>query len=165
MRVLLVTSWNEPCGIAEADVPRIERDIIIDPITGCWLWIGPVQPRTGYGVYYSLSCRIFRAHRLVYRLVKGAITKPTLDHGDCPKLCVNPEHLTPATVRENTLRGRGPSALNARKTHCVHGHPLSGVNVRIKQLRNGTTRSCRECQRRTGLAAYYRGQARKGAAA
>jgi hypothetical protein len=147
VNVLLVTTWDTACGIAEADLPRIERDIVVDPIMGCWLWVGPVQPRTGYGVYYSLDCRIFRAHRLIYQLLKGPITAPSLDHGDCPKLCVNPEHLDPVTVRENTLRGNGPSAINARKTHCHHGHPLSGDNLKTKQGPHGLMRICRICWR------------------
>ena len=156
MKVLLVTTWATSCGIAEADLPRIERDIVIDPITGCWLWIGPVQPQTGYGVYYSLDCRIFRAHRLVYQLVKGPITAPTLDHGDCPKICVFPDHLDPATVRENTLRGNGPSAINARKTHCQHGHLLAGENLKLKQGPHGPLRICRTCWRAYHLARYHR---------
>ena len=37
---------------------------------------------------------------------------------------------------------------NAAKTHCDHGHPLSGDNVRIDRRSNGRTRRvCRECER------------------
>ena len=44
-------------------------------------------------------------------------------------------------LRENTLRNNSPVSINARKTHCPKGHPLSGSNVVIrKKMRN-----CREC--------------------
>jgi hypothetical protein len=54
--------------------------------------------------------------------------------------------LEPATVRENTLRGIGPTSVNAAKTHCQQGHPLSGDNLRID---SGKWRRCRTCLRDT----------------
>lgn len=45
--------------------------------------------------------------------------------------CVNPAHMEPVTIRQNVLRGEGNAAQNARKTHCVHGHPLEGDNLKV----------------------------------
>jgi hypothetical protein len=66
-----------------------------------------------------------------------------LDHLCRNRACINPEHLEPVTAKENILRGESFSAKNARKTHCIHGHELSGDNLRI--LKHG--RVCLECRR------------------
>jgi hypothetical protein len=66
-----------------------------------------------------------------------------LDHLCRNPACVRPDHLEAVTARENTLRGIGPTAVNALKTHCVHGHEFTPENTRMKGIR----RVCRECQR------------------
>ena len=43
--------------------------------------------------------------------------------------CVNPDHLEPVSIRENLLRGVGPSAQHAKKTHCPAGHSYAGKNL------------------------------------
>ena len=58
------------------------------------------------------------------------------------KDCVHPDHLEPVTNRENILRGKAVSARNARKTHCIHGHPFDEANTYIYP--NGHRR-CRRC--------------------
>jgi hypothetical protein len=63
-------------------------------------------------------------------------------------LCVNPEHLKAVSMREAVLGGNNPAANNARKTHCVRGHPLSGDNVHFFRGKGGRThRYCRTCKR------------------
>jgi hypothetical protein len=144
MNVLLVTSEGA-CGIAEGEVGRLERDIV-ERASGCWEWVGPVAPHTGYGTYYSLACRLFRVHRLVYALTKGT-PGPAIDHLCRNKICVNPDHLESVSVRTNTLRGIGPSARNAAKTHCKRGHLLDAENCRTKRGPHGPLRTCRSCAR------------------
>ena len=61
------------------------------------------------------------------------------------RACVNPAHLEPVTQRENVMRSRGSTAALALKTHCDHGHPLSGANLAIGPDGH---RRCRECSRR-----------------
>ena len=46
-------------------------------------------------------------------------------------------------MRENTLRGAGPAAVNAQKTHCIRGHLFDESNTRIYRGR----RSCKICAR------------------
>jgi hypothetical protein len=63
-----------------------------------------------------------------------------IDHRCRMTLCVNPAHLEPVRHRENMRRG-----LQATKTHCHRGHPLSGANLRLEGGRRA--RRCRQCER------------------
>lgn len=91
-------------------------------VENCWEWIGTVNSG-GYGSFND--GRQFKAHRWSYARFKGPIPPSlTLDHLCRNRRCVNPDHLEPVTNRENILRGNGPTAENARKTHCKRGHPL-----------------------------------------
>ena len=54
---------------------------------------------------------------------------------------MNPEHLEAVTCRENILRGLGPGASNARKTHCSAGHPFTEEN----SYRWRNKKHCRIC--------------------
>lgn len=119
---------------------------------GCWPWIGNINPSTGYGRFW-IHRRCFGAHRIAYELGKGAI-KPgmTIDHLCRNRKCVNPEHLEQVTNRVNVLRGEGLAAQQARKTHCVRGHELSGENLSVHK---DGKRYCRECGRQSARK-YYR---------
>ena len=126
----------------------------VEKTNSCWLWNGFVSQR-GYGSY---SCkrngerRSYKAHRLAYEMCVGPIPSGrALDHLCRNRKCVRPDHLEPVTWRENTLRGVGLSAENARKTHCVHGHPFDDKNTIIRK--NGD-RLCRQCIRRNNLKSH-----------
>jgi hypothetical protein len=111
--------------------------------TPCWLWDGKPTAE-GYGALVEDGW-FHMAHRRVWERLVGPIPEgATLDHLCRVRLCVNPEHLEPVSHRTNVLRGVGPTAANAAKTHCKYGHPLSGDNLRITAGR----RVCRECERR-----------------
>jgi len=119
----------------------------VDRTPDCWLWLG-TKGLDGYGRIYVGGRRHRRsipAHRVAYELVVGPIPFGlTLDHLCRVHACVNPAHLEPVTIGENVLRGTAPTAINARKTHCAHGHPFDGANTR--PLPNGR-RKCRACHR------------------
>jgi hypothetical protein len=95
---------------------------------GCWLWTGKVNSR-GYG-YVPGGTGSIAAHRFSYKAHGRKIPEGmVLDHLCNNRLCVNPDHLNPTTDRENTLRANGPTAVNARKTHCKRGHEFTAENT------------------------------------
>lgn len=116
---------------------------------GCWIWNGYLTYQ-GYGAV-MVDGKTHRAHRYYWSLLRGPIEKElVIDHLCRNKRCVNPEHLEPVTVQVNTLRGDGPTAKNAQKTHCKNGHPLAGDNL---YLRGGkqNERACRLCRKTAAL--------------
>lgn len=117
---------------------------IHESASGCWLWTGAkAGPGEQYG-YIRMGGRSLRSHRVAYEALVGPIPPGLqLDHLCRVRACVNPEHLEPVTHRENAHRGIGPWADNARKTHCVRGHPFDAENTAVY---NGK-RSCKQCNR------------------
>lgn len=109
----------------------------------CWMWTAATNKK-GYGEFW-LGGQMRRAHRISFEFENGPIPdglEP--DHLCRVHPCVRPSHLEVVTSQINCLRGIGPTALNAKKTHCLRGHPLSGDNLLAdKQSR----RICRECHR------------------
>jgi HNH endonuclease len=121
---------------------RFDAKWMPEPMSGCWLWFG-AQISEGYGQLVVDGKRA-GAHRLAHERWVGPIPCGfVIDHLCRNPSCVNPEHLEAVTTRENLLRGVGPSAQNAVKTHCLRGHELAGANIR--ETKKG--RICRECER------------------
>lgn len=114
---------------------------LVDKGDGCWLWLGHVGP-AGYGTF-RFDGDTDLSHRIAYRLLVGEIPGGHhLDHLCRIRRCVNPRHLEPVLPAENNRRSESPSALNARKTHCVHGHEFSLDNTaRVRGMR-----VCRTCR-------------------
>lgn len=111
------------------------------PVTGCWLWTGALN-RGGYGVLKNGDRNVL-AHRYSCERTRGRIpANLELDHLCRVRSCVNPDHLEAVTRKVNTHRGFGPSGINARATHCIHGHPFAGDNL---YRRPNGKRECREC--------------------
>lgn len=123
---------------------RLRASYQVNPVTGCWLWTGGTNPE-GYGNFWYLGQTV-SAHRAAYYLLVGEVeAELTLDHLCRKRNCVNPSHLEPVTERENILRGVGPAARNAQKTHCIRGHELVEENLMPGPLRQGH-RFCRLCR-------------------
>jgi hypothetical protein len=111
--------------------------------SGCWIWLG-WKNELGYG-WTHFNGRKESVHRTAYTILVGAVPEGLhLDHLCRQRDCFNPDHLEPVTCAENLLRGAGPSARNAHKTHCWRGHEFSESNTWLEK--NGA-RHCRACNR------------------
>jgi hypothetical protein len=139
VRQLLLKSSKQPWLMgAIRNGKRDQTFWEIDLVTGCWNWIGN-KSSTGYGTVCGHN-----APRYIFELVNGKVRKGfETDHLCRNRACVNPEHLEAITKTENILRGTCPMAINARKTHCKAGHPLTGRNVYLRPDRKG--RGCNTC--------------------
>ena len=118
--------------------------------TRCWLWERPTS--IGYGKF-TIRGGNYQAHRVAYEMNVGVIPEGhTIDHLCRRRACVNHTHLEPVSMRDNTLRGIGPTAANAVKTHCVNGHEFNEKNTYLQKRGTMTSRICRPCK----LASYHR---------
>lgn len=111
----------------------------------CWVWTDALD-RDGYG-NFGVDGAHLRPHRFAYELLVGPIPDGlVLDHLCRVRRCVNPTHLEPVTPAQNTFRGRALPVINARKTHCVNGHPFDDENTIITA---SGKRRCRACTRKS----------------
>jgi hypothetical protein len=135
---------TELAALAERFWAKVERHSDSE----CWPWLAYKDPE-GYGRFQVTPDRSDdRAHRVAYRLLYGPIPDGIeLDHLCRNPACVNPLHLEAVDHRTNVLRGVGTAAVNARKSHCIRGHPLSGENLSMRSGRRGQERHCRTCAR------------------
>lgn len=114
----------------------------VDTSGDCWIWQGCCN-WGGYGRFHD-GTREVGAHRFSWAAFVGPIPDGLhIDHLCKQRKCVNPDHLEPVTPQINTLRSENFIAVNARKTHCVRGHPLSGPNLYVCPRGK---RECRQCR-------------------
>ena len=115
----ILPGWTAPPGV--------------DP--KCWEWTG-ARDSNGYG-HFRLpgsprGVGVVSAHCFAWELAHGPMpgdSEP--DHLCKNRGCVNPAHLELVPHRENALRGSGPTARNARKTHCKRGHEFTPENTYV----------------------------------
>jgi hypothetical protein len=103
---------------------KVNKDGPIHPLLGtrCWIWTGATAK--GYG-QFSLGGRrdgLIRAHRYSWALIYGPLSEQ-IDHRCHVKLCVNPEHLRPATNKQNLENRRGPNRNNSTGVRGVERLP------------------------------------------
>lgn len=123
----------------------------VDQTQSCWLWTGYCTP-DGYGRFRVDASEMPLAHRVAYVLMVGPIPEGmTIDHVCYVRHCVNPDHLRPLSVSENTSLQRSATA-----THCVNGHEYTPENTYLRPSSpGGTSRDCRACIRARSSRAWY----------
>jgi hypothetical protein len=130
----------------------------VDTTGICWDWQGSTSD--GYGLFGRSDRHVQQAHRYAYEDLVGPIPDELqLDHLCRNRRCVNPDHVEIVTNRINALRGFGVSGINARQTHCIHGHPFDEANTYYKP---DGGRQCRACRRETDKSERRRNRPRRG---
>lgn len=113
----------------------------------CWAWLSS-KSTLGYGSIWDNSVKKNRmAHQIAWEIATG---KPfpsgmVVDHLCRNPSCVNPEHLEPVTVAENTRRGLAPVKSRQRaamSVACKRGHTYTAESTYISKA---GTRMCRIC--------------------
>lgn len=127
--------------------------VIPEPMSGCHLWIG-ARNQGGYGWSHPAidgrSGDGMAAHRKAWMLERGPIPKGlVIDHLCRVTSCVNTRHMEAVTVRVNTMRGFGPSAMRGKIKCCsICGGPLTFRPKRGE-------RECRYCVNALKRRAYW----------
>ncbi|KAK1548632.1 hypothetical protein Q3G72_033474 [Acer saccharum] len=99
----------------------------VEKTASCWLWRGGSDGKNRYGRFYGGKI-IGSAHRMSYVMHKGAIPHGYVVRHSCHKpLCVNPDHLSVGTAKDNTKdmlqAGRG----RFRESEKVNGQFVSVI--------------------------------------
>jgi hypothetical protein len=101
----------------------------------CWVWRGSLNGQ-GYGLfasnYHEMGGSQF-SHLFSLSEIDGVTltSSSVTDHLCRFRPCANPKHLERVSHRVNTLRGVGPTAINARKETCDYGHDFTPENTRV----------------------------------
>lgn len=126
---------------------RFAAQTKLDPDTGCIEWQGGLV--SGGYAQFQVEKRSVYVHRWSWEQANGPVPEGLyLDHLCRNRRCCNPEHLEPVTFRENVLRGQGPSAANAIKTHCPKGHAYTEDNTYVNPRGSRVCRTCKQARAR-----------------
>ena len=133
-RHVFATRSGPPRGCSPACSLALRFEDYVERTETCSIWRGTIG-HDGYGRLSGERGRSIQVHRYAYECFVGPIPASlTLDHLCRNRACCNPAHLEAVTHKTNILRGEGGGAINARRTHCKHGHPLAGENLYLSLM-------------------------------
>lgn len=131
---------------------RFEEKYIPEPNSGCWIWIGCFDTKSGYGRFWN-GTKPDGAHRVSYRLHNGEIGDLHVCHKCDNTSCVNPQHLFLGTHLDNIKdrqskgrsRGRAPKLsesdieeiLNSSESQTSLGLKYGVTQSAIWKIKNG----------------------------
>ena len=90
-----------------------------DEATGCWKWCGSIA-RTGYGNFFYRGT-VYLAHRaslLVFEKVKELTPGLHVSHACGCRECVNPDHLSEKTSKENNGKDKKDQGKDCSGERC-----------------------------------------------
>jgi HNH endonuclease len=98
-------------------MPEVERFMskVNKEASGCWLWAA-YRMKNGYGLFRTPQ-RNELAHRAAYRLFNGALDSRDVMHACDNPSCVNPEHLSLGTRKENMQDAKRKMRMRVGETH------------------------------------------------
>jgi hypothetical protein len=116
---------------------------IVNP-NGCWSHKTILVPRNDGYMNVVINKENIALHRLSYSLLVGDISNELMVLHKCNNQeCFNPEHLYLGDYRDNTLDTvKAGNHHNAVKTHCIHGHEFTSVNIYYDK---SGSRHCKTC--------------------
>jgi HNH endonuclease len=122
------------------------KHYVVEPIKGCWLWLKACWP-SGYGMV-RIGGKTRSAHIISYVEKYGPVPAgKELDHGCRVRRCINPDHVSPKTHKQN-MQNRA----EGYGTECKRHHLFDEVNTRIRKNGSKACRACEAVRKR-----YYRG--------
>lgn len=139
--------------------PRPLADRIMDlsipePNSGCWIWLGNKNKKSGYSKITLPGHKHMSGHRASYIAFKGEIPEGMqIDHICYNPACVNPDHLQVVTPEQNAAGNRRlglPKAhvtLRAKWdkiTHCRRGHEYKEEETYMREGK-WKSRRCKIC--------------------
>lgn len=135
-----------PAGYVARLRERFDAKWTPEPNTGCHIWSGALNSAgygsIGTGARGHSKAIVRAAHRIGWLLEHGTCPEGlVLDHLCRNPTCVNPRHLEPVTVGENTRRGRV-----AREERAEHAALLTRIEaVYRRALRLKASLEVRPC--------------------